>query len=83
MTFKTVSKDEFEKFARDYTDRTGRRLVKDVCAAGEPPIGTLNDFERGDWPDSVVARVILHAESYPNRDGTKRPNEYQVTDNEP
>jgi hypothetical protein len=73
MSFKTVSKAEFDAFIAAYP----RKLVRDVAAMYEPPLLTFNDFTLAPkWPQSVVAKIILHADSYPNPDGSKKPNEY-------
>lgn len=71
MVDRKVDKAEFEAFIRGYP----KPLVKDVDHRGEPSRLTYNDFSDGKtWPASVVATVILYEDSYPNEDGTKRPN---------
>lgn len=53
---KKVTKEEFEKFIRDYP----KPLVQDVYAIAEPPILQFNDFSEGKvWPESVVASECL------------------------
>lgn len=74
QTFKTTEA-EFNAFIKRYP----RKLVTDVAGMYEPPVLTFNDFELAPkWPESVVANVILYADSYPNADGSTRPNEYFV-----
>ncbi len=75
--FKQVDKEAYLAFIRDIP----RRLVGDVTAICEPPLETINDFSDGKvWPESVVAKCVRHADSYPEPDGSKRPNEYWVLD---
>ena len=56
---KKVGKDEYLKFIGEYP----RRLERDVCGISEPPLVTYNDFTRGKWPESVVAKEWLCPES--------------------
>jgi hypothetical protein len=73
--FKSVPKEIFDGFIAAYP----RQLVKDVNGVHEPPLLTYNDFELAPkWPLSVVAKVVLHADSYPNADGSRNANEYFI-----
>lgn len=67
-TFKTVSKEEFLKYLRDYP----RTLERDVCGISEPPTITYNDFKLGSWPDSVVARY---------NDAEEKDKQYEIVVN--
>lgn len=54
---KSVSKDEFVEFIKDYP----RRLVRDVFGACDPPAVSYNDFTLANrWPHSVVASTFLY-----------------------
>ncbi len=53
--FKKVSAEEFDKFILYYP----KKLDRDLCRIGEPPILSYNDFTLGKWPDSVVARCWM------------------------
>lgn len=71
MKFKTVSREEFEAYARSY----GRPLAEDLCAIGDPPIYTLNDFSDGKvWPESIVAKA--HGKSFCGRESDE--DHYEV-----
>lgn len=74
--FRAATKDEFDAFVQSYP----RPLTRDVETMGEPPKVSLNDFTLGDWPKSVVASVTKWSDSYPNADGSKRPDTYAVAD---
>lgn len=51
--FKKVTKDEYIRFVRNYP----ARLVFDLTAICEPPMGSYNDFSDGkEWPESMVAK---------------------------
>jgi hypothetical protein len=65
--FKTVTAEEFEQFLRNYP----RILDVDVCQICEPPFKSFNDFNIGNWPDSIVAKITLN-------EAWGQPNEYQV-----
>jgi hypothetical protein len=70
-----VTKEEFDIFITTYPNK----LVRDVAWMYEPPLLSFNDFKiAGKWPESVVAYVVLAEDSYPNEDGSKRPNEYYI-----
>lgn len=49
------SKEEFDAFIASYH----RPLVHDVLRTVEPERIQYNDFTLGNWPDSVVALLIL------------------------
>lgn len=50
--FIEVTESEMNDFIKNY----GKPLERDVYAACDPWLVTYNDFDLGDWPDSVVAR---------------------------
>jgi hypothetical protein len=51
--FKSVYKEEFDKFVSEYP----RKLNRDCCGISEPPLVTYNDFELANkWPYSIVAK---------------------------
>lgn len=50
--WKNVTKEELEKFVRKYP----RKLEKHEVMICSPPLLTYNDFEIGEYPDSVVAK---------------------------
>lgn len=55
MNFKRVTMEEFQSFIRSYPNK----LERDVCAIGQPPVETYNDFTTGKvWPESVVAKIV-------------------------
>jgi len=57
--YKSVTKEEFDKFIENYP----RELVRSVYAVFEPPIVTYNDFELANhWPYSVIARTYIYDE---------------------
>lgn len=74
--FRDASKEELDAFIVAYP----RPLVKDVSGIWEPPVMAYNDFTKGNWPDSIVATVVLY-ESYP-KDGKApykwAPNTHRV-----
>lgn len=79
MTFREVNKDEFDAFIAAYP----RKLVRDVAGMYEPPILTYNDFDVAPkWPESVVAKVSLNEDSYPNADGSKNPNTFYIKEDD-
>lgn len=54
---KSVSKDEFAEFIKNYP----RHLVRDVFGAGDPPAVSYNDFALANrWPHSIVASTLLY-----------------------
>lgn len=61
-----VSKEEFENFLKNYHGK----LACDTCGISEPPVTTYNDFSRGDYPNSVVARYFKN-DMNPERYGTE------------
>ena len=61
ITFKKVSKEEFETFVSTYPNE----LEKSVHPIFEPPVVAYNDFSTGkNWPDSVVARTDIEHTGY-------------------
>lgn len=57
MKFKPVTKEEYYDVIKAYPSK----LVWNVAAMYEPPLGTHNDFSNGNkWPESVVAKVQLY-----------------------
>ncbi len=73
MTWKTVSKSEFN----DFLIRYGEKLERDVTGICEPPMLSYNDFSGGKiWPESMVAKVILNTamKGHPAYNG--EPDEY-------
>jgi len=73
---KDVNKDDFNTFVAAYP----RPLHKNVSGISEPPTLTYNDFTRGNWPDSVVAQVMLF-EEYPKEGALPyrwEPNTYKI-----
>jgi hypothetical protein len=57
---RNVSKEELDAFVKAYP----RTLKKNINGIMEPPLLTYNDFTLGDWPQSVVAHVVLFEDSY-------------------
>jgi hypothetical protein len=56
VKFRNVTKEEFDAWLAAYP----RPLVRDVYAAGEPPLVTFNDFAVAPaWPQSAVASYFL------------------------
>jgi len=54
--YRTVTKEEFDTFLRNYP----RRLERDICGIGEPPLASYNDFELANrWPHSIVAQYSI------------------------
>ena len=54
--WRQVDRGEFESFVRTYP----HPLEMDVCAIGEPPLKSYNDFGHGAvWPESMVAKEYL------------------------
>ena len=78
--YKDVSKEKFDNFVSSYP----KPLEMDVTGICEPPVLSYNDFTKGDWPDSVVATVMLY-EDYP-KDGKApyrwAPNIYSLISDE-
>lgn len=54
--FKQVSESEFNEFVKSYPSK----LDWDVTGICDPPLGSHNDFSLGNWPESMVTKVILH-----------------------
>ena len=48
-----VTKEEFNSFIKSYP----ANLDFDTTGICDPPLSSYNDFTRGDWPDSMVAKV--------------------------
>ncbi|MBQ8570317.1 MAG: hypothetical protein IJ444_02265 [Kiritimatiellae bacterium] len=48
-----VSKDEFYEFVKSYPNK----LAFDTTGICDPPLSSYNDFTRGNWPESMVAKV--------------------------
>lgn len=58
VEYKQVSKEELTAFVQSFP----HNLVRDVNGMCEPPQLTYNDFSDGKvWPESIVAKVILHS----------------------
>lgn len=51
----SVTREELEAYVKSYP----RRLARDVCAIGEPPVVSFNDFTLGNWPESRVAVYMM------------------------
>ena len=51
--WKRVTKDEFYEFINSYPTK----LDFDTTGIYEPPLSSYNDFTRGFWPDSMVAKI--------------------------
>lgn len=51
--WKRVTKDEFYAFINAYPTN----LDFDTTGICDPPLSSYNDFTRGTWPDSMVAKV--------------------------
>lgn len=51
--WRRVSKDEFYKFIDSYPVE----LRFDTTGICDPPLSSYNDFSKGRWPDSMVAKV--------------------------
>lgn len=51
--WKKVSKEEFYAFIKAYPNK----LDFDTTGICEPPLSSYNDFARGMWPDSMVAKI--------------------------
>lgn len=64
-----VTKQEFERFISEYKGK----LDVDVVMFAEPPVKTYNDFSIGDWPESIVASVVLNESYKKEEDGGVYP----------
>ena len=51
--WKHVTKDEFYEFVNSYPTK----LDFDTTGIYDPPLSSYNDFTRGVWPDSMVAKI--------------------------
>ena len=51
--WKQVTKEDFYNFIDSHPTKLGF----DTTGICEPPISSYNDFSRGNWPDSMVAKV--------------------------
>lgn len=51
--WRRVSKEEFNSFVKSYP----ANLDFDTTGICDPPLSSYNDFSRGNWPDSMVAKV--------------------------
>ena len=51
--WKLVTKDEFYKFVNSYPTK----LDFDTTGICDPPLSSYNDFTRGVWPYSMVAKI--------------------------
>jgi hypothetical protein len=72
---KSVEKDEFDKFISSYP----KPLVRDIARMCEPPMLSYNDFSDGaQWPESIVAKVIMQTamKGHPCYKG--EPDEYFI-----
>lgn len=67
--WKKVSKEEFYSYIKSYP----RKLDFDTCGICEPPLSSYNDFTRGYWPDSMVAKIYRN---------DMLPEEWNAGDNE-
>lgn len=56
--YKKVTKEEFTTFISNFPTE----LETDIYAVCEPALITYNDFSRGPWPQSIVARTWLYDE---------------------
>lgn len=65
--FKEVTKEEFDEFISGYPNPLDINVTW-IC---EPPMKSYNDFNLGDWPFSMVAKVQLW-ETY------QEPNKYWI-----
>lgn len=52
--YTNVAHEEFLQFLSSYPNP----LATDTTGICEPPVTTWNDFSRGVWPKSIVARAI-------------------------
>lgn len=68
---KIVTKEEFETFVKQYP----KKLVKNVAGYCDPPYLTYNDFDKGKWPDSEVASIVLNSDAPPH---LIAPDEYRI-----
>lgn len=74
---KLVSKEEFEKFIKEYP----RKLSYDCCGISEPPSISYNDFELANrWPYSVVAKTWAYSEDPKDYYYSANP-EYYIVEN--
>lgn len=51
--WRRVTKEEFNNFIKSYP----ANLDFDTTGICDPPLSSYNDFTRGNWPDSMVAKV--------------------------
>ena len=51
--WKQVTKEDFYNFIDSYPTK----LDFDTTGICDPPLSSYNDFTRGNWPDSMVAKV--------------------------
>ena len=57
-----VSREQYLEFRLNYP----RKLERDVYSVAEPPVVTDNDFTLGDWPESVVAKIVCRSPAEPD-----------------
>lgn len=72
---KIVTKEEFETFVKQYSGK----LVRHITRFCDPDLVSYNDFEKGNWPDSVVASIVLNSDAPPS---LVAPNVYRILNNE-
>ena len=51
--WKQVTKEEFNNFIKSYP----ANLAFDTTGICDPPLSSYNDFSRGNWPDSMDAKL--------------------------
>ena len=67
--WRRVTKDEFYEFVNSYP----KKLDFDTTGICDPPLSSYNDFTRGVWPDSMVAKIHRN---------DMLPDEWNVGENE-
>lgn len=65
--FVKVTREEFYEFVQSYPVV----LQWDVTGVCEPPLGSYNDFNLGEWPESIVAKVKMYDGSDYHKGRTK------------
>lgn len=79
MTWRKVSKEEFQTFLREYPNK----LEGNVALMCEPPMLNYNDFSGGaKWPHSMVAKAILNSKMSYSKYYDGAPDEYLIKDKE-
>lgn len=59
---KDVTKEQFEEFLK--TVPNADKIETAVHRTYEPPLKSYNDFSLGNWPESIIAYVILDDDGY-------------------